>query len=288
MITAYEAPVGEFIDFGWVVADHAAAERYWRSVGVQTPFIGEHLPLGLAFVLRGGPSPAVTLAPDTVSVHGGHSITAEGDFLPGRYRVRAGIAEVFEKSGRSGPLLVIVRAAELLDESGAIAVAIREQQIVRRPSPRPPTSIPPPPRIVGHSVVDDDLDVGATVISVCRPAPGAALVRAYASSLGTPEPLFADRAAARALGFADLIVPGPMQATLFEALLRQRLPDWRSTTISLSFRVSLTVDEPISLRAVVTELSQGHDRLGVDLTLENSNMETAAAGTATLIRHSPR
>lgn len=199
--------------------------------------------------------------------------------------MQARIAEIFDKSGRSGPLRVIVRAADLCARSGPVVIAIREQQIVRwhrRGAPPAPDREAHGSGEGGAGVADTNLDIGATVASVRRHAPGAPLVRAYASSLGSPEPLFVDSAAAREIGFADVIVPGPLQSTLFEALLVEQLPGWHLDSLSLSFRVSVIVDEPIALRAVVTELAPRQDRLAVDLTLENRHGEAAAVGTATL------
>ncbi|HSP99595.1 MAG TPA: hypothetical protein VL049_20420, partial [Candidatus Dormibacteraeota bacterium] len=68
MIRGFQARIGETIDCGWVVADAAAAEDYWRGIGLLPPPVVRDLPLGLALVLRGGPTPGVTLAPETVSV----------------------------------------------------------------------------------------------------------------------------------------------------------------------------------------------------------------------------
>lgn len=220
-----------------------------------------------------------------MSVHAGHTISVAGEFIPGRYRVRARIADVFEKNGRSGPLRVVVHAAELSAETGPVVIAMREQQIVRWHRSREPQA---PARRAhrdhgdGAGIAKSDPDIGATVAAVRRRAPDAPLVRAYASSLGSSEPLFVDSAAARAIGFADVIVPGPLQSTLFEALLLEQLPAWHLVSLSLSFRVSVIVDEPIALRAVVTDLSPRPHRLVVDLTLENSHGESAAVGTATL------
>jgi hypothetical protein len=108
-------------------------------------------------------------------------------------------------------------------------------------------------------------------------------VHGYAGSLGGTEPFFSDPSSARRLGFADVIVPGPMQSALFEDLLARRLPTWDLVDLSLSFRVSVVVGEPIALRAIVIELSAEHDHLVADLTLENRSGDRAAVGTATLV-----
>ena len=292
MIRGLQARIGETVDLGWVVADSDAAHHFWRAVGLSPPRTERELPLGLALALRGGPSPAVELAPDTVSVHAGHALSARNPFTGGRrYRVLTRIAEIFEKSGRSGPLTVIVRTAELCDETEAVVVSLREQQIARwrRALVAPPPDQRPSPVVGRHSVGPEDvMDIGSTIGVIQRRAPGAATVRAYASGLGGREPLFSDADFARRLGFADIIVPGPMQSTLFEGLLANSLPEWALTDLSLSFRISLVVDEPITLTALATEVAARSDRLVADLTLENSRGERATVGTATLIARRQR
>ena len=177
VIRSSQTPVGETVDLGWVEVDAAAVERYWQAVGLPAPSTHRRLPLGLALALRGGPRPSVELAPETVSVHAGHVLVAHRAFAAERrYRVLARIAEVFEKSGRSGPLTVVVRTAELRDESDALVVAIREQQIARwrreaDPSPRHRAAQPTePPRSEGP---EHPLDIGSTIGVEHRRAPSA-------------------------------------------------------------------------------------------------------------------
>jgi acyl dehydratase len=282
-----QTQIGETVDLGWVAADAAAAQRYWQAAGLPCPGGPRGLPLGMALALRGGPSPAVELAPETVGFHAGHTLSAQRPFVPDRrYRLLARVAEVFEKSGRSGPLTVIVRTAELRDEADAVVVSMREEQIVRWRG-----SVVAPPAACRSWTTDGrqsegrdgDLDIGATIGVIRRRAPDAETVRNYAGSLGGREPLFSDRQFARRVGLADVIVPGPMQSALFEGLLADNLPGWDLTDLSLTFRVSVLVDEPIALTALVTEMSPQGGCLVADLTLENSSGERAAAGVATLV-----
>jgi hydroxyacyl-ACP dehydratase HTD2-like protein with hotdog domain len=49
------------------------------------------------------------------------------------YTVTAKIAEMYEKTGRSGPLGVIVREVDIKDSSGKTVAVSRERQIVRSP-----------------------------------------------------------------------------------------------------------------------------------------------------------
>lgn len=280
--------IGETVDLGWVAADAAATRQYWQTAGLSCPDRPTGLPLGMALALRGGPSPTVELAPETIGFHAGHSLSAQRPFVPNRrYRLLARIAEVFEKSGRSGPLTVIVRTAELRDEANAVVVSMREDQIVRWrgsavAAPAARRSLTMDRR--QSEGADGDLDIGSTIGVVRRRAPDAKSVRNYAAgSRGGREPLFSDRRFARRVGFADVIVPGPLQSTLFEGLLATKLPGWDLTDLSLTFRISVLVDEPIALSAIVTEMSPQGDRLAADLTLENSSGERAAAGVAVLV-----
>lgn len=288
MIRSSQTPVGETVDLGWVEVDAAAVERYWQAVGLPAPSTRRRLPLGLALALRGGPRPSVELAPDTVSVHAGHVLIAHRALEPERrYRVLARIADVFEKSGRSGPLTVVVRTAELRDESNALVVALREQQIARwrrEADPSPRHRAAPPIEPLRSEGPEHPLDIGSTIGIERRRAPSAESVGSYAGSIGGGEPLFSDSRFARRLGYADVIVPGPVQSALLENLLASNLPDWDLTEISVSFRVSVTAGEPIALIALVTEIDDHAGRLVADLTLENSSGERAAVGTASLRR----
>jgi acyl dehydratase len=286
VIRSAQAPVGETVDLGTVEVDAAIVQRYWQSIGLASPASVRQLPLGLALALRGGPHPGVELDPTTVSFHAGHTIVAHRPFVAGqRYARRARIAEVFEKSGRSGPLTVIVRTAELYDDAGAVVVAIREQQIARwRREIDPERRDDPPdaPVDAAGEAGDLALEIGSVIAVERRRAPRAEAEQAYGASLGGDEPFFRDVEFARRLGFADVIVPGPVQSALLEDLLTRNLPAWNLKELSLTFRVSVIADEPIALTALVVDLSDDHDRLVADLTLENSRGERAATGTARL------
>lgn len=289
MIRSSQAEIGETVDLGSVEVDAAAVERYRRAIGLTSLTGARQLPLGLALALRGGPHPAVELDPASVSFHAGHTIVARQPFVIGRrYSRCARIAEMFEKSGRSGPLTVVVRTAELCDETGEVVVAIREQQIARWRRETTPQRRHQPNRTPvvdeGPTVASQPLEIGSVIAVEHRRAPNTAVVQAYGSSLGGDEPFFRDAAFARRLGFADVIVPGPVQSALFEDLLARRLPAWDLTELSLTFRVSVIADEPVALTALAIDLSDDHKRVIVDLTLENSRGDRAASGIARLCR----
>ena len=294
MLTLPPDLLGRDVELGTVEVTADSLRSYAASVGDRTLRLSE-APLGFALAIRGGPVPAVDLSTDTISVHGGHAITAHRALtVPCRYTLRARVAEVFEKNGRSGPLTVIVRQAEIRAPDGVLVTTIEDQQIVRwrgAESAGPPAA-PSPHRVAPHQVDEGarpsestDLEVGSLIAFQRRAAPSAAAIATYAGGLGDRVPFFTDDRFARSLGFADVIVPGPLQSALLEALLRERIPDWSLRRLGLTFRVSLTAGEPMAMSVVVIEhRSEATGAVLVcDLSLENGDGERAAIGTAELL-----
>lgn len=298
MISLPPGLVGRDFDLGTRVVTPSAIRDYAESVGDLELARGacDQAPAGFALALRGGPTPAVELAADTVSVHAGHSIEMRRGLLaPGSYRLRSRIADVFEKNGRSGPLTVITRHAEIVDADDVCCVAIEDQQIVRW---RPPTSAgvhAAQPSAVADDIavarsadgmIEDPPEVGTLVGAEQQAAPDPLAVDRYARRLAGAEPLFVDSDYARTLGYGDVIVPGPLQSALLERMLRRRLPRWRLYGLSLSFRVSVIAAEPILLGAIVVEhhLQPTAESLICDLWIESGASDRAAIGTAELHR----
>lgn len=85
--------------------------------------------------LRGGKVlPEVPLDPGLATLHAGQELEFEDEIYAGQtYTVTARLADVYEKTGRSGPLGVIVREMLVKDESGKTVMALRERQMVRSP-----------------------------------------------------------------------------------------------------------------------------------------------------------
>jgi acyl dehydratase len=295
--------IGVSVDRGWLTISDALLARYRAAISDATGRAGVPVgvPLGLLLSLRGEPFPSVDLEADTVSVHGGHVLTALAPLrVPGRYRLVGQLDDLFSKNGRSGPLTVIARSTCWLDEAGAAIAVIQDQQIVRRIR----SDHPPPQRTstVGgegaHRETAAGISVNHAVQSAPEPgdviavehrlAPDPAAVRRYAEWLSAPEPLFVDRSVAQRLGFADVIVPGPLQSALLEDLLAVALPQWTLQALSCTFRISLIAAEPIALRVIATELRDDEPGAVVhlDLTIENSDGERAAIGDAALRRRS--
>jgi len=300
MIRRLSHAVGAEIDLGEVGVDDSVARRYAEAVGASSPPAhGADLPLGLVLSLRGEPAPEVEFSNDTVSVHAGHTITLQHRLTAAtRYHLTSRIAAVFEKSGRSGPLTVVTRLARLRDAQGSVAAVLEDQQIARwrpaatptAPAPHPaaPSVVRMPPRPTTgaglHSGVG--LDLGELIAVEHRLAPDPQAVLRYAQAFGGVEPLFVDSAFARSIGYADVIVPGPLQAALLEHMLAAHLPNWQLHQISLTFRVSVIASEAIALSALVIGYDAHEPRapMVLDLALENARGEGAAVGTATLRR----
>lgn len=85
--------------------------------------------------MRSGPmKPEVPLEPGLASVHAGQDIEFSDEIYAGQtYTITAKIAEAYEKTGRSGPLGIIVREVDIKDANGNKVVVLRERQIVRSP-----------------------------------------------------------------------------------------------------------------------------------------------------------
>jgi hydroxyacyl-ACP dehydratase HTD2-like protein with hotdog domain len=295
MLTLPPGLLGRDIDLGRVDVTTEELRRYAVAIGDDGLAAGpcRVAPLGFALALRGGPLPDVELAADTISVHGGHTITLHAPLTaPAAYRVSARIADVFEKNGRSGPLTVLARRADIRANDGSLVASIEDQQIVRWKRSAATAALPrsdePPPALHAASEAANvaELEVGSLIGPQRRLAPSATAIAAYAQSHGGGMALFVDRAAAHALGYRDVIVPGPLQAAILETMLRNALHDWTLRRIGMTFRVSVHALEPIALTAIVVEhhLRPGGDLAVCDLSIENSDGERAALGVAELVR----
>jgi len=290
-------------DLGVTDVTRERIRRYAVAIGDDALAAGpcDVAPLGFALAIRGGPIPEVETLPNTLSVHAGHVITAHRPLTaPAVYSISARITDIFEKSGRSGALTVVARRAEIHAADGSAAATIDDQQIVRKrrtAADGAAESVPQPSSAAAASfeaphgepgaVNVSDPEVGDVVGPEGRAAPSPAAVAAYAAALEEGGPrFFTDRTFARSLGYHDVIVPGPLQSALLEALLRRQLPGWDLRSLAVTFRVSVIADEPIALSAVIVERHPRPDGVGLvcDLSLENRHGERAALGSAQLFR----
>lgn len=83
--------------------------------------------------LRGGKMlPEVPLPAGLMSLHAGQEVEFHDEIVAGRaYTLSARVADVYEKTGRSGPMDIIVRETRIKDADGRLVASIRERQIVR-------------------------------------------------------------------------------------------------------------------------------------------------------------
>lgn len=85
--------------------------------------------------LRGGRMlPEVPLEPGFTSLHAGQEFEFYDEIYAGQTYTAVGkLVEVYEKTGRSGPLGVIVREMVVKDAAGKTVLVLRERQMVRSP-----------------------------------------------------------------------------------------------------------------------------------------------------------
>ncbi len=133
-ITIPHGLLGREVDLGEVAVTREMIVSYARTVGDQATLAGslEQAPPTFCLTLRRGLTPDIPLPPGTFGVYGGHDLEfLEPIYAGRRYRISARVVDVFEKSGRTGALTVIVREATIRDEADRPAVRIRERQIIR-------------------------------------------------------------------------------------------------------------------------------------------------------------
>ncbi len=85
--------------------------------------------------MRGGKLlPEVPLPSGLMSLNAGQELEFHAEIIAGQtYTITARVADVYEKTGRSGPMEIIVRESTITDTEGRTIVTIRERQIVRSP-----------------------------------------------------------------------------------------------------------------------------------------------------------
>jgi len=130
--------LGRDVSQGSVVVTADLIATYARAVGDAATLAAgcEVAPPTFCLALRRGFEPEVPLPDDVFDVHGGHDLEFLAPIRAGHtYAVSARLVDVYEKSGRSGSLTVIVREAVVREAGGAVAARIVERQIVRK---RPP------------------------------------------------------------------------------------------------------------------------------------------------------
>lgn len=135
MIALPDGILGQTVALGTVTVTRDMIRAYAAGVGDDETLAGDCATAPPTFVLalRRGMSPAVELPAGTFGVYGGHDLIFHDVIRAGRtYHLSARLSDVYEKSGRSGALTVVVREAVVATESGTPVVEIIERQIIRR------------------------------------------------------------------------------------------------------------------------------------------------------------
>jgi acyl dehydratase len=132
--------VGREADLGRVEITAAAIDAYLRWAGdearlkslARAPRPLEAPPTFCLSLYR-GMTPAVELPDDCFAMYGGHDIEIARPIRAGdSLRVIARITDVYEKSGRSGTLTVVVRQVSMRDAGGFEVTRVAERQMIRR------------------------------------------------------------------------------------------------------------------------------------------------------------
>ncbi len=135
MIAIPHELLGREVDLGTVTVTREMIAAYARTVGDEATLAGPlcEAPPTFCLFMRRNMSLDIALPAGFFGVYGGHDLEFHQPIRAGQtYRVTGCIAEVFEKSGRSGSLTVVVREAMIRDESGQLVVRAIEQEIIRR------------------------------------------------------------------------------------------------------------------------------------------------------------
>jgi acyl dehydratase len=297
--------LGREVDLGEITVTADMIAEYMRAVGdpAMSGAPPRDAPPTFCLAVRRGASVSVPLPADMFSVHGGHDLEFHEPIRAGaRYAIRGCVADVFEKMGRTGRLTVVVSEVRITDAQGALVARLVERMMVR---PRPPAGarapeigpgseplqaggddVPLAPTAAHQAGTRGDVDLGFELGPHRRGTPDAEAIAAYARSVETEESLFRNPTWARALGYRDVLVPGPMLSAFLEHFVRQELPGWSLERLSVTFRVPTITGDGIVLSGVVTEHHAAADaeRLVCDLVVEHAAGERAVTGTATLRR----
>jgi len=137
MTQAFRVPdgvLGHVVDLGEVtvtaemIAAYAAAVH--DAATLARPIVDA--PPTFCLTLRRGFTPELPLPPNLFGVYGGHDLEFHQPLRAGAtYRITARIVDVYEKSGRSGALTIVVREALVNDSTGQLAARVTERQIIR-------------------------------------------------------------------------------------------------------------------------------------------------------------
>ena len=107
-------------------------------------------------------------------------------------------------------------------------------------------------------------------------------VRRFCAAAGWDGARCTSHEAARELGFPGAIVPGVMSQGLLAAAIHRWAPNSRIDRMDTVFRAPVLVDQPLVIKAVVTDIDEDEGAIELDLTVANDAGETRVFGTATV------
>ena len=105
-------------------------------------------------------------------------------------------------------------------------------------------------------------------------------VKRYAIAVGWNGPRFTDHDAARKEGLPGALVPGVMSQAFLAAMIHRWAPDASILHIDTVFRAPVLVDQPHSIRGVITDIDEDDGIVEIDLTVTNDAAENRVFGTA--------
>lgn len=150
---------------------------------------------------------------------------------------RSEITAIERKEGRSGELVFVTIEHRVSSLSGSIEE--RHTLVYREPPDVAPSAIPPPPP--RKPIPDDPWQ--HTVV------PGPTMLFRYSAVTFNSHRIHYDHPyATRVEGYPDLVVQGPLVATLLAELCRRRQPDRRLRSFSFKSTAPLFCGRPIHLR----------------------------------------
>jgi len=132
------ALLGQPIALGTVTVTREMIRAYAARVGDAATLATDCAvaPPTFCLTLHAGMTPRIELPPDVFGVYGGHDLIFHGTLRAGEtYSRGVCLSDVYEKSGRSGGLTVVVRHGTIAAADGTPVVEIVERQIIRHKPP---------------------------------------------------------------------------------------------------------------------------------------------------------
>jgi hydroxyacyl-ACP dehydratase HTD2-like protein with hotdog domain len=140
---------------------------------------------------------------------------------------------------------------------------------------------------IGMLPVDRDEGRHNRPLVACRFTPTEVDLFMFCAAVWNTHRIHFDRDFARAEGYRDLVVPGPMQSARLGQMVGDfaAAHDGRLATMSVRHRTPLYCNESVDLRADAVGVSDSPDGTVVELSVaaQNGAGELATSGTATIV-----